>query len=116
LSEERTSVPEEPGIYSLVVRPDIASHPANCYLFYVGKAEDLRERCANYIGREKNNIKRPFMHHVLNSYPNHLWFYYTTVPEADLITIEKNLIDALMPPINVIYINASLKEPREAFL
>ena len=56
-SNQRSEVPQYSGVYSLVIQPGIAGHPACSYLMYLGKAKDLRQRFIDYLNVERH--KRP---------------------------------------------------------
>jgi hypothetical protein len=53
------------GVYSFVLQPGIANHPACSYLLYIGKAENqsFRDRFRQYL-REKNE-QHPRRIHVV---------------------------------------------------
>ncbi len=41
VASERANIPKNPGIYTLIIKPGIADHPACSYLMYVGKTISL---------------------------------------------------------------------------
>lgn len=97
---ERQRIPNEPGIYTLLVQPGIANHPACSYLVYVGRTGSLRRRFGNYLNQEKRETGRPKIFRLLNMYPDHTWFCFSVVPETDLGAVEDALITAYIPPAN----------------
>ncbi len=97
---ERGSVPDEPGIYTLLVQPLVAEHPANSYLVYVGKTVSLNVRFGKYLTTERRVTGRPRVFRMLNQYSNYVWFCFTRIPRAQLRNVEDRLIAAFLPPIN----------------
>src|SRR2546426_704434 len=71
------NIPASPGVYSLLLRPGIADHPACSYLMYVGKTRSLRRRFREYLTREKQETGRPKIFRLLMKYPDHVWFCFT---------------------------------------
>ncbi len=99
-ARERSSIPDESGIYTLLIQPGIANHPACSYLIYVGKSTSLRRRFGEYLGSEKRETGRPKVFRLLNRYPDHTWFCFSLVPLADLDDVEEALLNAYIPPAN----------------
>ena len=97
ISAERGNVPEQPGIYTLVVQPSIAGHPICSYLMYVGQTDSLRRRFGEYLTKEK---KRPLIVRLLRQCPNHLLFCFTPLPLDRLDATEAALQEAYIPPCN----------------
>lgn len=92
------------GVYTFVVKPDIAEHPACSYLLYVGKADkSFRERYYAYIKDKRlgDKSRRPHVEEMLNKWDGHLYFYYAEIERQELIqTIEQILLAAYLPPTN----------------
>lgn len=88
------------GIYTLLLQPDIARHPACSYLMYVGQTHNLRQRFHNYSVTEKKRRKRPNVYRMLNMYDGFIWFCFTEVDEARLTEYENALMSAFVPPVN----------------
>ena len=102
--DQKHMIPNDKGgIYTFVVRPDIADHPCCSYLLYVGKTEkqNLRTRFMQYF-YEENKIKgRPLVKKMISLWNNNLYFCYTPIDDRSLIhNVENSLIGAYMPPIN----------------
>ena len=97
---EAPNVPASPGVYSLLVRPEIADHPACSYLMYVGKTRSLRRRFREYLLREKQETGRPKIFRLLMKYPDHVWFCFANTPLDAIDELEDALIRAYMPPMN----------------
>jgi len=100
IDQERPKIPDEPGIYTLLIQPRIANHSMCSYLMYVGQTNSLRRRFGNYLNREKHETGRPKVFRLLNKYPDHTWFCFSPVPEAYLDSVESTLLIAYMPPAN----------------
>ena len=100
VNASRNSVPFKSGIYSLLIRPDIAAHPSCSYLMYIGQTVDLRTRFGNYLTSERKETGRAKLFRLLNRYDEYLWFCFCEVPEADLDTVEDALIEAYVPHAN----------------
>ena len=99
-AEERPNIPNESGVYTLLIQPSIAAHPACSYLMYVGKSERLRRRFGHYLGREKRETGRPKIFRGLNLYSDYLWFCFTAAAIESLEDIESGLLNAYIPPWN----------------
>lgn len=92
------------GVYSFVIRPQIASHPHVSYLMYVGQSKNLFSRYKQYQGDAMAGAasKRPHITEILDRWQKHLWFYYceTSLEAAQLNELEDSLIAAFLPPGN----------------
>jgi hypothetical protein len=91
---------QQPGIYTLLVQPGIATHPACSYLMYVGQTHNLRQRFHNYLVTEKKKLKRPNIFRLLNIYEGYIWFCFTEVDAGRLDEYENALMNAYIPPSN----------------
>lgn len=92
------------GIYTFVVQPNIADHPACSYLMYVGKADNsLRSRYYKYLEERRlgDASRRPHVEEMLKTWEGYLWFYYAKVDRKDVIhSVEQLLLAAYLPPTN----------------
>jgi len=111
---ERESIPDQPGIYTLLVQPGIAKHPACSYLMYVGQATSLHRRFGDYLNRERRATGRPKIFRLLNKYSDHLWFCFSRIPQESLTEVEDALIAAHVPPCND-QLPAEIRAVRGAF-
>jgi excinuclease UvrABC nuclease subunit len=93
-------IPDESGIYTLILQPGIANHPACSYLMYVGQTNSLRRRFREYLTSEKKESGRPRLFVFLNLYDGFICFYYTPVKMEALNDVEDNLTVAYQPPLN----------------
>ena len=70
------------GVYSFVVKPEIANHPNCAYLLYVGKAQEqaLRDRFAQYFDEKAkgDDSRRPHITEMLLKWDGFLWLYLFT--------------------------------------
>lgn len=96
----KTTIPDTPGVYSLVLQPGIAHHGTCCYLMYIGKSDSLARRFSEYLKRERRPSGRPKIKRLLHKYPDHVWFHYAPVNSADMASCEDALIGAYLPPCN----------------
>lgn len=92
------------GVYTFVVRPQVAEHPQCAYVMYVGKAVKFRNRYYTYQGYYRKNFwdsPQPHVAEMIQKWSEYLWFYYAEVKDKSLIkATESNLIQTLTPPSN----------------
>lgn len=100
------NVPDDvQGVYTFVLKPGVADHPACAYLLYVGKTErqGFRQRYKQYLRDLKagSESRRPHVTEMLEKWHEFLWFCYAPVGKHDIIdAIEKALLSAYLPPTN----------------
>jgi hypothetical protein len=99
-SIEKDRVPKQSGVYSLLIQPGIANHPACSYLMYIGQAKSLQRRFTDYLNERKRETGRPKIYRFLNLYQDYVYFCYTTVRKDELTKVENNLLNAYIPPSN----------------
>lgn len=100
--ESADRVPNKNGIYTFLIQPCIAYHPACSYLVYVGKAErkTLRVRFKDYVREVQDPKGRPRILR-LNKHQGHVYFCCTEIVKTSRIEeLEKRLISAYLPPYN----------------
>jgi len=97
----KSKIPHKPGIYGFLIQPNIASSLNGSYLFYIGETErPLQVRFEEYL-REKNKMGRPKIYRWLNQYDDFVYFTCAEVVDKyNLKEIEKDLLEALVPPAN----------------
>ena len=100
ISEKKKEIPSKPGIYTLLVQPCVANHPASSYLMYVGRTKSLKRRFSEYLNEKNLETGRPKIYRLLNKFTDNIWFCFTEVSEDKLIAIEDGLISAYVPPAN----------------
>ena len=93
------------GVYSFVVQPGIADHPACSYLLYVGKTgRNFRVRYQEYLLNLKEGMKsrRPHISGMLTKWDGFLWFCYAPIQDSSkIVATEDALLSAYLPPTNV---------------
>lgn len=94
------------GIYSFVVQPGIANHPACSYLLYVGQtARNFRVRYKEYLIDEAagfESSRRPHIAGMLCKWKGYLWFCYAHIENKSLIEpTEDALLASYLPPTNI---------------
>jgi excinuclease UvrABC nuclease subunit len=114
IDEERRNIPTGSGVYTFLVKPDIASHPACSFLMYVGRSNSLRQRFGHYLYERNRNDGRPKIVYLLNKYADHLWFCFALLPEDATPAQENALITAYIPPFNNQF-PAEIRAPVGAF-
>ncbi len=93
-------IPEIPGIYTFLIKHNVANHPQR-YLCYVGKTErTLKKRYSEYLREAVTISGRPKILRLLNEWEGNVEFCYTLVEKENIKTLEKRLIDAFVPPFN----------------
>lgn len=99
-------VPENKrGVYSFVVQPGIASHPACSYLLYIGQTgRNFRVRYQEYLRDEADGVngRRPHISGMLCKWKGYISFCYANVDKEDLIEkTEDALLASYLPPTNI---------------
>lgn len=100
----KSKIPEVRGVYTFLIKPNIARHPSCSYLMYVGRTTDqnLRKRFGQYIDEQEGKRKsRPRIEYMLKKYKDYLFFAClpldgTLTPEE----LEEKLQLAYIPPVN----------------
>jgi hypothetical protein len=106
------------GVYTFLVQPQIAEHPACSYLMYVGKTEDqsLRKRFRQYFNEQEDSSDRVHITKMLQLWRKHLWFYFAPVNDIRKIDgIEQALMNAFLPPYNHRYRGVVARQLRYLF-
>jgi hypothetical protein len=102
-SEKSKILANKKGVYTFVIKPSIADHPASAYLMYVGKTykQDLRTRFSQYFSEANKRKGRPKIKKLIRYWERHLWFYYAPIDDISKIgEIENKLMNAYLPPMN----------------
>ena len=97
------NIPDKPGVYTFIVRPQIANHPACSFLVYAGKASSLKKRFGQYLSVQKGTrLHSPKVEQGLEQYAecNNLFFYYSRHSRGSIENHEKVLINGFIPPWN----------------
>lgn len=103
----RNEVPTVRGLYIFTLEASDLKLPVHGYILYVGITGDqgnanLRKRFGQYLLDLKNENGRPAVYYMLRNWPDELFFNFVELPNmsVNLAKIERDLINALIPPIN----------------
>lgn len=103
----KDTIPDDKiGVYTFIVKPEIANHPECSYLLYVGKVQaekrSLRQRFQEYLYEMNPQRKGRFhIQTMVRNWEDFLWFCYATVSDNTVIKdLENALITAFIPPFN----------------
>jgi hypothetical protein len=94
---------DKQGLYSFLVQPNVAGHPAISYLLYIGETtkQTLKGRCSDYLPEAKSKKARVPIRSMIRKWPDHLWLYFAVVDDVSQIKkLEEDLLKAYMPPFN----------------
>lgn len=121
---EINAVPNDKrGVYAFVISWNNNILPPHGYILYIGIAgrnsnRSLRERYRDYLN-EKKLIKRERIARMIGVWHEVLRFFFAPVSEKfsspDLIELERQLNDAIMPCFSVGDLSAELKSKMRAF-
>jgi hypothetical protein len=96
--------PEQQGVYMFMVSVESQKLPMNSYVMYVGKAGDtdssntIAKRFMDYVN-VSGYKKRPKVKKLLKYFSEHLFYYYSVVPDGDATSVvERALADIFVPP------------------
>jgi hypothetical protein len=107
-------IPTGKGVYGFVISSGVAPSIAN-YLMYIGKAEKgLRARFREYLTEVENPKGRPSVVYHLGKYLAYVWFWYSLLPDNEIVDAEDALINALTPPVNK-SLRAEIRRAHAAF-
>lgn len=102
-TDQVNNIPNQPGIYSFVIQPSVASHSDCSYLMYIGKTvnQTLQARFEDYLREQYNPAGRPLILDLLHNYQGYVHFCCSVIGRKERIgDIENALIKALIPPCN----------------
>lgn len=112
----RASVPKAAGVYAFVVRHVNHHFPDHGFIMYIGIAgahangRTLHDRYGDYL-REQQHNKRAGVHYMLKKYADDIHFAYSvTTPGIDLVQLELDLNDAIIPPVVVKDFTAEIRQ------
>ncbi|MDE0484515.1 MAG: GIY-YIG nuclease family protein [Candidatus Poribacteria bacterium] len=100
--DQKDNIPNQPGIYSFVIQPGIATYPHSTYLMYIGSTmRTLQGRFEEYFDEQNKPTGRPLILDCLNDYQGYIHFCCSVIGQKERIDeIEKALIKAFLPPCN----------------
>lgn len=101
----RESLPRTKGIYIFFVEPNFPFLPETRYLMYVGKVtgtDTFFHRFYEYVSNIGNLNQRQNTMLLTNLWPEKTWVYVYPLDLSDkeIESIEDNLIDNVVPPLN----------------
>ena len=104
LHSEMDSIPADVGgIYLFIIKANVLDNTSD-YLVYIGRAQltdsvNLKKRCRHYLSEYKSDDPRPKIKSMISKWGDHLYIRYFTLADNDLIiSLEKELINVLLPP------------------
>jgi hypothetical protein len=122
-----TAVPDSPGVYCFFVGHPHASVPPAGYPLYVGSTglskkqnavrRTLRDRFGDYL-KEKDDPKgRLNIRLFLRTFAGEVTFLCSpgTLPADQMLELEKQLNDALMPPYSIRDFSGQIRRQRNAW-
>lgn len=101
----RESLPKTRGIYIFFVEPNFPFLPETRYLMYVGKvtgSDTFFNRFYEYVSDIGKLNQRQNTMLLTNLWPEKTWVYVYTLDlsDSEIESIEDNLIDNIVPPLN----------------
>ena len=100
-------IPKERGIYAFTFELTPNQLPLHGYILYIGitgdtSAANLYKRYAQYLRHLKNEDGRPAIFYMLKNWADDLFFNFVTLPKTSvsLETLERQLLTAIIPPVN----------------
>ena len=101
----RESLPKTKGIYIFFVEPNFPFLPETRYLMYVGKVTGTNtffHRFNEYVSSIGNLNQRQNTMLLTNLWPEKTWVYVYPLDLSDkeIESVEDNLIDNIVPPLN----------------
>lgn len=121
INEEISNLPNNKGgIYFFILKNDVLPNLSS-HIMYIGRArntehQNLRKRCREYYNRYYNNPReRGHIYTMLRSWDKHLHLYYIELDDNDEIdSIEKKLINNILPPFNHDIPSATIRSVKNA--
>ena len=117
----RAFVPKERGIYAFTVELAPSKLPMHGYILYMGITGDtsganLYKRYAQYLRQMKNKDGRPRVSMFLENWADDLFFNFVPLPNprVDLAKLERDFLNAVIPPINIKDFSAEITAVRAA--
>lgn len=110
-----SKVPEAQGIYMFVVETNLKtiSNFGSHYIIYVGQTINLRDRFKTYFRYKSNTEPSDQLKRIMVLlWENNLYFNFTVtkLEPFQLTDLEFDLIDAIVPPMNLRFRARAIKE------
>ena len=102
----QSSIPDAMGVYMFVIKstPETLTNNQHRYILYVGQAVNLRKRFGEYFHYAHSNKPSDQLKRVMTLiWKDRLNFHYFETPNftiPELTSIEFDLIDRIVPPMN----------------
>ena len=117
----RLLIPKERGIYAFTLELSPYKLPSHGYILYIGITGDdseanLYKRYAQYRNNLKNEDGRPAVYNMMANWSDDLFFNFVALPNKtiDLVKLERDLLNALVPPVNKRDIEAKITAAKAA--
>jgi hypothetical protein len=115
-------IPRQPGIYAFTVEVSPSKLPTHGYILYIGITGDgdskatLKSRYQQYVREQADDDGRPRVRFMLNNWDGDLWFNFATfrTRSVDLGRLERDMLNAVQPPVNQSDFTAEFAVPRRA--
>ncbi|AMR28253.1 hypothetical protein A0257_14930 [Hymenobacter psoromatis] len=111
-----SSIPSEMGVYMFIVKslPEALLNYQHRYILYVGQAVNLRKRFGEYFHYANSSKPSDQLKRVMTVvWEDKLYFNYFPTDgfsRADLTSVEFDLIDKIVPPMNKLFRAEVLKQ------
>jgi len=108
------------GIYIFIIKSFVLEGVSE-YLAYIGRAQftehhNLRVRCRRYLTQYINEKERPKITTLMKYFKDRLYLRYTQVAKnEDIVKLEAELINSLLPPFNDEVPNKNIRQAVDAF-
>ena len=100
IEANRGRPPSGSGVYCLVSHVEVAGLEAHRIVGYVGRAQNLSVRFANYLDERNAAHGRQGIRDFLATFPDIVFWYATVDSTQDRARLEDWLIKAIDPPVN----------------
>lgn len=116
-------IPERRGVYAFLIKNQKSTSrwPMHGYIMYIGIAGkpgtsgNLRKRFGDYFSKAEL-AARPSIKRLIDTWRSVLYFNFAPVAAStDLMTLERNLAGAIVPPCNAGDLPGDLKKGKKAF-
>lgn len=119
--DNHPSIPQQRGIYVFTLELNSRKLPLHGYILYVGitgnnSDSNLYRRYSQYLLHQQNQDGRPAIFYMLGNWPNDLFFNFVSLPtpNIDLEKLEKDFLNAIIPPVNKRDLDATIVATRAA--
>ena len=118
----KIKIPQERGLYIFTIELSPGFLPPHGYIMYAGITGDtsdnrnLRLRFCDYLRQLKKEDGRPAVFYMLKNWSKDLFFNFVSLPDKtiDLALLEQELLQAVIPPINMRDLGAEITAIKKA--